>query len=194
MPLLDGFGRLHTNLRISVTDRCNIRCFYCMPAENGRFRPKDEILTFEEILRFTRVAVRLGISKVRLTGGEPLVRHKLSDLVRPLVHMPGVEDVALTTNGILLREQASLLKQAGLHRLNISLDALSEAVFEKIARRPGLDKVLDGIQAAIEAGFGDQSHMHRAFVARYGYTPGQYARAHRAHAANSSKINSIAGH
>jgi cyclic pyranopterin phosphate synthase len=153
MPLLDGFDRLHTNLRISVTDRCNIRCFYCMPAENVRFRPKNEILTFEEIIRFTRVAVQSGISKLRLTGGEPLVRHHLPDLVRPLVCMPGVEDVALTTNGILLREQAAPLKRAGLHRLNISLDALSQAVFEKIARRPGLDQVLDGIQAAIEAGF-----------------------------------------
>jgi cyclic pyranopterin phosphate synthase len=153
MSLLDGFGRLHTNLRISVTDRCNIRCFYCMPAENVRFRPKNEILTFEEIVRFTRVAVDLGISKLRLTGGEPLVRHNLPDLVAPLARMAGVEDVALTTNGILLREQALALKQAGLHRLNISLDALSETLFEQIARRPGLDKVLDGIQAAIEAGF-----------------------------------------
>jgi cyclic pyranopterin phosphate synthase len=85
MSLLDGFGRVHTNLRISVTDRCNIRCFYCMPAENVRFRPKDEILTFEEIARFTRVAAGLGISKLRLTGGEPLVRHHLADLVCALV-------------------------------------------------------------------------------------------------------------
>jgi cyclic pyranopterin phosphate synthase len=153
MSLRDGFGRVHTNLRISVTDRCNIRCFYCMPAENVRFRPKSEILTFEEIERFTRVAVELGITKLRLTGGEPLVRHNLSELVERLAHMPGVEDLALTTNGILLREQAVDLKQAGLHRLNISLDALTDAVFEQIARRPGLSKVLDGIQAAIEVGF-----------------------------------------
>jgi cyclic pyranopterin phosphate synthase len=151
--LRDGFGRLHTNLRISVTDRCNIRCFYCMPAENVRFRPKTEILTFEEFERFTRVAVRLGITKLRLTGGEPLVRHNLAELVAGLAHIPGVEDLALTTNGILLREQAVALKRAGLHRLNISLDALTESVFEQIARRPGLSKVLDGIQAAIEAGF-----------------------------------------
>src|SRR5688572_11738956 len=98
MSLLDGFGRLHTNLRISVTDRCNIRCFYCMPAENVRFRPKNEILTFEEIIRFAQVAVGLGISKLRLTGGEPLVRHNLPDLVAPLVRMTGVDDVAMTTN------------------------------------------------------------------------------------------------
>jgi cyclic pyranopterin phosphate synthase len=151
--LRDGFGRVHTNLRISVTDRCNIRCFYCMPAENVRFRPQAEILTFEEIERFTRVSVRLGVTKLRLTGGEPLVRRGLPALVSRLASIPGVDDVALTTNGILLREQAAELKQAGLHRLNISLDALAEAVFEQIARRPGLNKVLDGIQAAIEAGF-----------------------------------------
>ena len=151
--LRDGFGRVHTNLRISVTDRCNIRCFYCMPAENVRFRPKAEILTFEEIERFTRVAMRLGITKLRLTGGEPLVRHNLPELVKRLARVPGVEDIALTSNGILLREQAAALKEAGLDRLNISLDALSEEVFEQIARRTGLNKVLDGIQAAIEVGF-----------------------------------------
>ena len=151
--LRDGFGRVHTNLRISVTDRCNIRCFYCMPEENVRFRPQAEILTFEEIERFTRVAVQLGITKLRLTGGEPLVRRGLPELVSRLAALPGVEDLALTTNGILLREQAPDLKRAGLHRLNISLDALTESVFEQIARRPGLDKVLDGIGAAIEAGF-----------------------------------------
>jgi cyclic pyranopterin phosphate synthase len=151
--LRDGFGRVHTNLRISVTDRCNIRCFYCMPEEIVRFRPQAEILTFEEIERFTRVAVQLGITKLRLTGGEPLVRRGLPELVSRLAALPGVEDLALTTNGILLREQAPDLKRAGLHRLNISLDALTESVFEQIARRPGLDKVLDGIGAAIEAGF-----------------------------------------
>jgi cyclic pyranopterin phosphate synthase len=153
MPLIDRFGRVHTNLRISVTDRCNIRCFYCMPAENVRFRPKSEILTFEEIERFARVTVGLGISKLRLTGGEPLVRHNLPELVQRLARLPGVNDLALTTNGILLVEQARALKQAGLHRLNISLDALDEATFEKISRRPGLCKVLEGIQAAIAAGF-----------------------------------------
>jgi GTP 3',8-cyclase len=153
MSLIDGFGRVHTNLRISVTDRCNIRCFYCMPAENVQFRPKSEILTFEEIVRFSRVAAGLGISKLRLTGGEPLVRHGLVQLVGRLAELEGIDDLALTTNGILLRQQAAALARAGLHRLNISLDALSEEVFLHISRRTGLSKVLDRIQAAIEAGF-----------------------------------------
>jgi len=153
MPLLDRFGRVHTNLRISVTDRCNIRCFYCMPAENVRFRPKSEILTYEEIERFVRVAVKLGINKIRLTGGEPLVRQDVPELVERLTALTGIDDIALTTNGILLAEQAAPLKRAGLHRLNISLDALSERVFEAISRRTGLNRVLEGIQAAIQAGF-----------------------------------------
>src|SRR5882672_7186219 len=124
-PLIDGFGRVHTNLRISVTDRCNIRCFYCMPAENVRFKPRREILTFEEIERFVRVVARLGVNKLRLTGGEPLVRQGLPDLVRMLAGVPGIKDIALTTNGTLLAEQARALKEAGLRRLNVSLDTLS---------------------------------------------------------------------
>lgn len=151
--LIDTFGRTHTNLRLSVTDRCNIRCFYCMPAENVVFRPREELLTFEEIERFVHVAARLGINKLRLTGGEPLVRSDLHLLVRKLVAVPGIADVALTTNGILLAEQAEDLKSAGLHRLNISLDSLSEDVFERISRRKGLQKVLDGIFAARRAQF-----------------------------------------
>jgi GTP 3',8-cyclase len=152
-PLIDRFGRVHTNLRVSVTDRCNIRCFYCMPAENVRFRPRAEILAFEEIERFVRVATTLGVNKVRLTGGEPLVRRDLARLVARIARMPGVDDLALTTNGILLGEQAAGLRASGLHRLNISLDALSEPVFERIARRRGLNQVLEGIFAAIRAGF-----------------------------------------
>jgi cyclic pyranopterin phosphate synthase len=152
-PLVDRFGRVHTNLRVSVTDRCNIRCFYCMPAENVRFRPRAEILSFEEIERFVRVATKLGVSKVRLTGGEPLVRRGVAGLVARLAMMPGVDDLALTTNGILLGEQAADLRSAGLHRLNISLDALNEQVFERISRRRGLNHVLEGIFAAIRAGF-----------------------------------------
>ena len=154
MPaLVDSFGRRHTNLRISVTDRCNIRCFYCMPAEGVVFRPRDELLTFEEIERFVRALVPLGIAKLRLTGGEPLVRADLPTLVELLAAVPGVRDIALTTNGMLLDEQAAALKQAGLRRLNISLDTLREEVFERITRRQGLDRVLAGIAAAQEAGF-----------------------------------------
>lgn len=152
-PLVDRFGRTHRNLRVSVTDRCNIRCFYCMPLENVQFKPRHEILSFEEMERFVRVAATLGIRKIRLTGGEPLVRHDVDQLVGSLVRMPGIEDVALTTNGILLPQQAEGLKRAGLHRLNISLDTLNKERFQKIARREGLQRVLDGIAAALEVGF-----------------------------------------
>lgn len=151
--LLDAFGRVHTNLRISVTDRCNIRCFYCMPNENVQFKPRSEILTFEEIERVARVAAEQGINKLRLTGGEPLVRAHLDVLVRKLAAIEGIEDIALTTNGILLEEHAAALHAAGLHRLNISLDAMSEATFRTIARREGLDRVFAGIAAAQRVGF-----------------------------------------
>lgn len=151
--LVDSLGRVHTNLRISVTDRCNIRCFYCMPNENIQFRPRDEILTFEEIERFARISAQLGVNKLRLTGGEPLVRSGLDKLITKLVAIPGITDVAMTTNGVLLAEQAESLKRAGLHRLNISLDGLKEETFEKIARRKGLHRVLEGIAAAQRVGF-----------------------------------------
>jgi cyclic pyranopterin phosphate synthase len=152
-PLVDSLGRVHTNLRISVTDRCNIRCFYCMPEENVRFLPRKDILRFEEMVRFVRVVARMGVNKLRLTGGEPLVRSELHELVRQLVAIPGIQDVALTTNAILLEEQAQALKDAGLSRINISLDALSEETFRRIARRDGLDRVLAGIHAAKRVGF-----------------------------------------
>ena len=150
--LVDGFGRVHTDLRISVTDRCNLRCTYCMPAE-VTFRPREELLDYEEITRVAAVASRLGIRTIRLTGGEPLVRRDLDRLVRLLVDLPGIEEVALTTNGILLAEQAELLAVAGLTRLNVSLDALSEEAFARIARRSGLAAVLAGLAAADAAGF-----------------------------------------
>ena len=152
-PLIDNLGRVHTNLRLSVTDRCNIRCFYCMPDENVRFLPRRDILSFEEIERFARVAARLGVNKLRLTGGEPLVRAELHTLVARLTAIDGIRDIALTTNGILLAEQAQALKDAGLSRINISLDALSEETFRHIARRDGLDRVLAGIHAAKRVGF-----------------------------------------
>jgi len=151
--LVDTLGRVHNNLRISVTDRCNIRCFYCMPNENVQFKPRAEILTFEEIVRFTRVAASLGVNKLRITGGEPLVRADLPDLIRELASVPGIRDIAMTTNGILLADQIVALKQAGLRRLNISLDGLREETFERISRRQGLDRVLNGIFAAQRAGF-----------------------------------------
>ncbi len=152
-PLIDTFGRVHSDLRISVTDRCNIRCFYCMPAENVKFLEREHLLTFDEMERFARVAAGLGIRKLRLTGGEPLVRKQLSRLVAKLAAIPGIEDIALTTNGILLAEQAQELKDAGLKRLNVSLDALSEAKFQAITRRSGYEQVLKGIFTAQQVGF-----------------------------------------
>ncbi len=152
-PLLDKFGRVHTNLRISVTDRCNIRCFYCMPNELVQFKPRDEILTFEEIVRFVSVVATAGVDKLRLTGGEPLLRAELPELIRQLRSIPGIRDIALTTNGILLDKHAGELKAAGLDRLNVSLDTLDEEIFEKIVRRKGLHRVLDGIRVAKQTGF-----------------------------------------
>jgi cyclic pyranopterin phosphate synthase len=152
-PLIDTFGRVHTNLRISVTDRCNIRCFYCMPAENVQFMERSALLTFEEIERFVRVAVPLGLKHIRLTGGEPLVRKDLHVLVAKLVAVAGIDDIGLTTNGILLGEQARALYDAGLRRINVSLDALDPQKFEKITRRQGFEKVIAGIQAAQDVGF-----------------------------------------
>lgn len=153
-PLVDSFGRLHNNLRISVTDRCNIRCFYCMPETGVKFEPRENLLSFEEIERFVKVAVRLGIRKLRITGGEPLVRRDLATLVRKLAAIAGIEDIAMTTNGVLLAEQAQALYEAGLRRLNIHLDTLDRERFKQITRRDDLPRVLEGIDAAQRAGFG----------------------------------------
>jgi cyclic pyranopterin phosphate synthase len=152
MPLIDGFHRVHNNLRISVTDRCNLRCTYCMP-EEVTFIDKHELLTFEEIARFVRAAVPLGIDKIRLTGGEPLMRRDLPELVRVLCAIDGIRDVGLTTNGILLAEQARSLYKAGLRRINVSLDTLTPERFRQLTRRAGLEKVIAGILAAKAAGF-----------------------------------------
>lgn len=151
--LIDSFGRVHNNLRISVTDRCNIRCFYCMPADNVEFMPKAHLLSFEEIERVVRIGTELGIDRVRLTGGEPLVRRDLHLLIAKLNEVPGIVDIGLTTNGILLAEQAQQLRDAGLKRLNVSLDALDPEVFRRVTRREGYEKVLEGIEAARKAGF-----------------------------------------
>jgi len=152
--LVDSFGRRHTDLRISVTDRCNLRCTYCMPAE-AIFRPREELLAYEEIARVAAVAAGLGVHTIRLTGGEPLLRRDLAALVALLVAVPGIDEVAVTTNGLLLAEQAHDLAAAGLRRLNVSLDSLREDVFERIARRRGLDRVLAGLAAARRAGFAE---------------------------------------
>jgi cyclic pyranopterin phosphate synthase len=151
--LVDRFGRSHDNLRISVTDRCNIRCFYCMPETDVHFEPRSEILDFEEIERFVHIAVTLGIRKLRVTGGEPLVRRDLPVLVGRLAAIPGIEDLALTTNGVLLGGLAGPLYDAGLRRLNVHIDTLDRARFEHITRRDDLGRVLEGLEAAKRVGF-----------------------------------------
>src|ERR1700722_6873117 len=138
--LVDTFGRVHNNLRISVTDRCNLRCTYCMP-EEVVFMDRAELLTFEEITHFVRVAAPLGVDKLRLTGGEPLMRRDLERLVAMLAEVPGIKDIGLTTNGLLLAEHARSLFDAGLRRINISLDTLDADRFRRVTRRDGLEKV-----------------------------------------------------
>jgi len=151
--LVDGFGRVHDSLRIGVTDRCNIRCFYCMPETGVEYAERREILSFEEIERIARIAVGLGVTKIRVTGGEPLVRRDLSLLIRRLAAIPGVRDLALTTNGVLLEALAQPLHDAGLRRLNVHLDTLDRARFLEMTRRDDLEKVLAGLDAARRAGF-----------------------------------------
>lgn len=152
-PLTDSFGRVHTNLRISVTDRCNVRCFYCMPETPVRFAPREEILDFEEIERFARIAAGLGINKLRLTGGEPLLRRDLPELVKRLACIKGIRDLALTTNGVLLEQFAAPLYDAGLRRLNVHIDTLDRERFERITRRDDLPRVLAGLEAAKRLGY-----------------------------------------
>jgi cyclic pyranopterin phosphate synthase len=151
-PLSDAFRRPITYLRISVTDRCNLRCTYCMPEAGLPWIPKPEILSFEEIEAIVRAAASVGVNSIRLTGGEPLVRRNLPHLVARLAAIDGIEDIALSTNGLLLAEQVRDLAAAGLRRANISLDTLRADRFERIARRPGLERVLAGIEAAVAAG------------------------------------------
>jgi cyclic pyranopterin phosphate synthase len=153
-PLTDTFGRLHDNLRVSVTDRCNIRCFYCMPETDVQFVERKEILSYEEIARFVRVAAKLGITKVRITGGEPLVRKDLDSLVHQISGIEGIRDMALTTNAVLLKDLAPALHAAGLRRLNIHLDTLDRERFRQITRRDDFERVIAGIDRAQELGFG----------------------------------------
>src|SRR5919205_4357039 len=147
-PLVDAWGRAIGSLRVSVTDKCNFRCTYCMPAEGLRWLPKEEVLSFEEIARIVGVLARMGVREVRLTGGEPLVRRDLPELVAMLAGIPGVDDLSLTTNGVLLDRLAEPLVRAGLRRLNVSLDSLDHVRFAEITRRDALDQVLDGLAAA----------------------------------------------
>src|SRR3954454_10981285 len=150
--LVDSFGRVHNNLRISVTDRCNIRCVYCMP-ETVQFLPRRGLLSFEEIARFVGVAASQGVDKIRLTGGEPLVRRDLPELVAKIAAVPGIVDVGLTTNGILLAPMAKALWDAGLRRINVSLDTMDPDRFLALTRRTGFEQVIEGIHAAKAAGF-----------------------------------------
>ena len=152
-PLTDTYGRIHDNLRISVTDRCNIRCFYCMPETDVHFVERREILDFEEIERFVRIAVGLGIRKLRVTGGEPLVRRDLPVLVRRLGAIPGIQDLALTTNGVLLTKLAEPLYEAGLRRINVHLDTVDRQRFQQITRRDEIDKVLAGLALCKKLGY-----------------------------------------
>ena len=152
-PLVDSWGRVHDNLRISVTDRCNIRCFYCMPETDVHFVRRSEILDFEEIERFVRIAVTLGIRKLRVTGGEPLVRRDLAVLIRRLSTIPGIKDLALTTNGVLLPQLAAPLYEAGLRRINVHLDTIDRARFLEITRRDEIHKVLAGLEACKQLGY-----------------------------------------
>ncbi len=147
-PLRDSWGREIKSLRVSVTDKCNFRCRYCMPAEGLEWLDRQEVLSFEEIARLVRVLARMGVEEVRLTGGEPLVRRDLPVLVEMLAGTPGVHDLSLTTNGVLLDRLAAPLVEAGLRRLNVSLDSLSHVRFAEITRRDALDRVLAGLEEA----------------------------------------------
>jgi cyclic pyranopterin phosphate synthase len=153
MPVVDSFGRLHDSLRLGVTDRCNIRCFYCMPEHDVAFVPRREILDFEELERFARIAASLGITKIRITGGEPLLRRDLPVLVAKLAAIGGIRDLALTTNGLLLDGLARPLYDAGLRRLNVHLDTLDRERFIRITRRDELQRILRGLAVARETGF-----------------------------------------
>ncbi len=153
MKLIDSHGRRINYLRLSVTDRCNLRCSYCMPAEGIPSLQHGDMLSYEELHRVASEAVSLGIEKIRITGGEPLVRKGLIGFIERLASIPGLKELVLTTNGILLREMALPLRRAGVQRLNISLDSLNPTTFAAITRGGNLGKVLDGIAAAGEAGF-----------------------------------------
>lgn len=151
--LIDSWGRCIDYLRISVTDRCNLRCRYCLPGEGIELKPHEDILSFEEIAKIAQASVVLGIKKIRLTGGEPLIRKDVANLIARISSLKGLEDLSLTTNGLLLEDYAQELKNAGLKRINLSLDSLDEEKFRFISRGGELKKVLAGIDKALESGF-----------------------------------------
>jgi cyclic pyranopterin phosphate synthase len=150
--LTDRFGRIHDYLRISVTDRCNLRCVYCMPEEGLEFEPEEHLLSFDEIVEVVRVMAGLGVRKLRITGGEPLVRKNIEQLIARLSAIPGIEDIALTTNGIFFAAKAEKLRAAGLTRINISLDSLRADRFSLITRGGDIIRVMDSIDAAYRVG------------------------------------------
>lgn len=151
--LVDLYNRKHTYLRISVTDRCNLRCSYCMPPGGIRLEKRSEILTFDEIERVAKIFAAMGVNKIRLTGGEPLVRKDLPKLIQRLASIPGIQTIGMTTNGVLLKSFAHQSKQTGLTHLNVSLDSLCPSRFEKISGRQHFNDVIDGINASLDAGF-----------------------------------------
>jgi len=150
--LVDGFGRIARKLRISITDRCNMRCVYCMPSGNAEWIEQSNILTYDEIARLASILARLGIQKIRITGGEPLVRPKLEDLIRALSNIDEIKAMSMTTNGLLLKDKAKKLRDAGLSSVNVSLDTFKENRFKAINGVRGLDKVMNSIRAADDAG------------------------------------------
>lgn len=164
VPLTDPFGRRIDYVRISVTDRCNLRCSYCMPAEGMRWIPQADILSYEEIARIASVLAASGVRRIRLTGGEPTVRRELDRLVRLLAAIPGVDDIALTTNGLRLRELARTLVNAGVTRFNVSLDTLDPGQFAALTRGGEVARVLDGIDAVLELGLAHPTKVNCVVV------------------------------
>ena len=156
--ITDKLSRPIKDLRISVTDRCNFRCTYCMPEQiyghRYKFIDKSSLLTFQEIITITEILVEMGVQKIRLTGGEPLLRNKIEDLISPLANIAGIKELTLTTNGYLLPSKAQKLKNSGINRITVSLDSLDNEIFKKInGRNVNVSKVLTGIEAAEKAGF-----------------------------------------
>lgn len=151
--LIDSFGRLHTYLRISLTERCNLRCQYCMPAEGVELTPSSQLLSQNEIVQLANLFVTSGVDKIRLTGGEPSIRKDIEDICLQLSNLKGLKTLAMTTNGIVLAKKLPKLKECGLNSINISLDTLVPAKFEFMTRRKGLERVIESIKVAVELGY-----------------------------------------